>query len=97
MSTATSVQLSEYLDDELLQRNVGQWNHSRLQGLSNREKQWDIIVVPEQSVQGKPTRFRVPDILVMASSAPLCLADPPAHGVRSCTHPVKSKKLRTES
>ncbi len=86
MSTATVVQLSEYLstsyrpdceylDGELLERNVGEWDHSRLQGLlcrylSNREKQWDIIVVPEQRVRVKASRFRVPDILVMAGGAP---------------------------
>jgi hypothetical protein len=61
----------DYLDGELLERNVGEWDHSRLQMLlsrylSNREKQWDIVVVPEQRVQVKATRFRVPDVLVMA-------------------------------
>ena len=86
MSTATVVPLSEYLaasyrpdceylDGELLERNVGEWDHSRLQMLLSqylfsREKQWGIIVVPEQRVQVKPTRFRVPDILVLAGSAP---------------------------
>jgi Uma2 family endonuclease len=60
----------EYLDGELLERNVGEWDHSRLQGLlvrylSNREKQWGILVVPEQRVQVKARRFRVPDILVL--------------------------------
>ncbi len=65
----------DYLDGELLERNVGEWDHSRLQMLlsgylSNREKQWGILVVPEQRVQVKPTRFRVPDILVLAGPAP---------------------------
>jgi Uma2 family endonuclease len=81
VSTVTLVPLSEYLetsyrpdcdylDGELLERNVGEWDHSRLQGLlyrylSNREKQWGILVVPEQRVQVKARRFRVPDILVL--------------------------------
>ena len=81
MSTVTLVPLSEYLETsyrpdcdylegELLERNVGEWDHSRLQGLlyrylSNREKQWGILVVPEQRVQVKARRFRVPDILVL--------------------------------
>jgi len=65
----------EYLDGELLERNVGEWDHSRLQMLlsrylSNREKQWGILVVPEQRVQVKPTRYRVPDISVLAGAAP---------------------------
>ncbi len=84
MSAATAISVSEYLntsyrpdcdyvDGELLERNVGEWDHSRLQMLlsrflSNREKQWDIVVVPEQRVQVGPTRFRVPDITVIAGA-----------------------------
>jgi Uma2 family endonuclease len=65
----------EYLDGELLERNVGEWDHSRLQTLlsgylSNREKQWGILAVVEQRVQVKPTRFRVPDITVLTGPAP---------------------------
>ena len=42
----------EYVDGELLERNVGEWDHSRLQTLlsrhlSIREKQWGILVVVE--------------------------------------------------
>ena len=82
MSTGTVVTLSEYLatsyrpdceylDGELLERNVGEWDHSRLQMLlsrylCNREKQWGILVVVEQRVQVKATRFRVPDISVLS-------------------------------
>lgn len=65
----------DYLDGELLERNVGEWDHSRLQMLLsgyllNREKEWGITVVPEQRVQVRATRFRVPDILVLAGVAP---------------------------
>ena len=43
----------EYIDGRLLERNAGEWDHSRLQMLlsrylSNREKEWSILVVPEQ-------------------------------------------------
>jgi Uma2 family endonuclease len=95
VSTATVVPLSEYLaasyrpdreylDGELLERNVGEWDHCRLQMLlsrylSNREKQWGIIVVPEQRVQVKATRYRVPDISVVTGPAPAgpILEEPP--------------------
>jgi Uma2 family endonuclease len=65
----------DYLDGELLERNVGEWDHSRLQALLShylisREKQLGIIVVVEQRVQVKATRFRVPDILVLAGPHP---------------------------
>lgn len=81
MPAATVVSLSEYLETsyrpdceyvegELLERNVGEWDHSRLQMLlsnylCNREKQWGIVVVPEQRVQVKAQRFRIPDITVL--------------------------------
>src|SRR5579885_1920015 len=60
----------EYIDGELLERNVGEWDHGRLQMvlsnyLCNREKQWGMLVVVEQRVQVKATRFRVPDISVL--------------------------------
>src|SRR6266567_5952112 len=95
VSTGTVVTLSEYLatsyrpdreylDGELLERNVGEWDHSRLQMLlsrylSNREKQWGILVVPEQRVQVKATRFRVPDISVLTGPPPAgpIIVDPP--------------------
>jgi len=86
MATATAVSVSEYLntsyrpdcdylDGELLERNVGEWDHSRLQGvlygyLWSQEKRLGIVVVPEQRVQVKATRFRVPDITVIAGARP---------------------------
>jgi Uma2 family endonuclease len=65
----------DYLEGDLLERNVGEWDHSRLQMLlsrylSNREKRWGILVVPEQRVQVKAKRFRVPDITVLKGSRP---------------------------
>ena len=73
----------DYLDGEILERNVGEWDHSRLQmllsgHLSNHEKEWGILVVPEQRVQVKARRFRVPDILVLTTppSGPI-LTEPP--------------------
>jgi Uma2 family endonuclease len=65
----------DYLDGELLERNVGEWDHSRLQAqlsayLCNREKQWSIFVLLATRVQVKARRFRVPDITVIAGSPP---------------------------
>lgn len=64
----------EYIDGEILERNVGEWSHSRLQMLlsrymCNREEEWGIVVVVEQRVQVKPARFRVPDIIAVAAPA----------------------------
>jgi Uma2 family endonuclease len=65
----------EYVDGELLERNVGECDHSRVQALLSayllrREKQWSIVVAIEQRVQVKASRFRIPDILVMAGRPP---------------------------
>ena len=74
----------EYLDGELLERNVGEWDHSRLQSLlcrylGNREKQWGILVVLAQRVQVSANRIRVPDIAVLAGPPPggPILVEPP--------------------
>jgi Uma2 family endonuclease len=86
VSVATAVPLSEYLntsyrpdcdylEGELLKRNVGEWDHARLQGLLygyllSCEKRLGILVVPEQRVQVKARRFRVPDITILAGPRP---------------------------
>lgn len=95
MSVATAVSLGEYLntsyrpdcdylEGELLERNVGEWDHSRLQMLlsrylCNREKQWGIVVVVEQRVQVSARRFRVPDVTVIAGEPPTgpIITEPP--------------------
>lgn len=65
----------EYIDGTLVERNVGEWAHSRVQMalsayLYNRRDTLGIHVVPEQRVQVKATRFRVPDICVVAGDEP---------------------------
>jgi Uma2 family endonuclease len=74
----------EYIDGQLLERNVGETDHSRPQTLltrylSNREEQWGIVVLTEQRVQVTATRFRVPDITVIAGPLPstAVLREPP--------------------
>src|SRR5579862_2239833 len=60
----------DYVDGRIEERNLGQRDHSNLQMVLSaylfaRAKQWDIRVYPEQRVQVKPGRFRVPDICVI--------------------------------
>jgi Uma2 family endonuclease len=80
MATATGVSVEEYLhtsydpdceyvDGEVLERNMGEPDHAGLQGLIawwllSRRKELGIYVFPEMRVQVAPTRFRVPDIAV---------------------------------
>lgn len=60
----------DYVDGQLEERNVGEWDHGKLQMaiaayLFARRKRWGIQVVPEQRVQVKPDRFRIPDVCVV--------------------------------
>jgi Uma2 family endonuclease len=61
----------EYIDGELLERNVGKWEHARLQALlaswfQSQEKSWSVKVATEQRVQVAPTRVRIPDVMLVS-------------------------------
>jgi Uma2 family endonuclease len=65
----------DYVDGEILERNVGELDHSKMQKLlilyfGNREDQLGVHVYPEQRVQVSRTRFRVPDICVVGGAEP---------------------------
>lgn len=60
----------DYVDGVVLERNLGEYDHARLQMAVSafyylRRKEWGIRVVPEQRVQVSTTRFRVPDVCVV--------------------------------
>ncbi len=60
----------DYVDGVVEERNLGECDHSWIQGQSCRifsaigYRQTGIIAVPEWRFQVKPTRFRVPDVIV---------------------------------
>jgi Uma2 family endonuclease len=65
----------DYVDGVVLERNLGEYDHSRLQGevfayYHARRKRWRIRPVPEQRLQVSPTRFRVPDVCVIVDEGP---------------------------
>jgi Uma2 family endonuclease len=65
----------DYVDGEVLERNLGERDHSTLQMvlaayLFARKEQWGIHVYPEQRVQVSRSRYRVPDICVVAGAIP---------------------------
>jgi Uma2 family endonuclease len=81
MATRTLISVEEYLatsyrpdcdyvDGEVVERNLGEWDHSRLQTrllvyLSTRYEKEGFIAVGEQRVQVKKNRFRIPDVCVV--------------------------------
>lgn len=65
----------EYLDGVILERNLGEFDHSRLQGLLygyllRNERAWLILALPEQRVQVAARRFRVPDVCAISPDQP---------------------------
>jgi Uma2 family endonuclease len=80
MATTALISVSEYLttsyrpdcdyvDGELVERNVGERDHSWLQGeildaLRPYRLSLGLFSLPEQRVQVKPKRYRVPDVTV---------------------------------
>jgi Uma2 family endonuclease len=60
----------DYVEGRIEERNLGEWDHSKLQAaiiayFYQRRKTWNISVAPEQRVQVKPTRFRIPDVCIV--------------------------------
>jgi Uma2 family endonuclease len=94
MVTATQIPIDEYLetsycpdceyiDGEVRERNVGKWDHSRLQVLmaiwfGSKESEWGVLTATEQRVRVSPTRVRTPDLIVVRDEEqPDVTAKPP--------------------
>lgn len=65
----------DYVDGVLEERNWGERSHAEAQGetlfwLHSRRRQLGVHVVVEQRVQLGPSRFRVPDVCVVAGPKP---------------------------
>jgi Uma2 family endonuclease len=73
----------DYVDGEIRERNVGKYEHARVQALlaawfNQHEKAWEAQVVTEQRVQVSPTRVRIPDVTLLSlGSQPDVILDPP--------------------
>src|SRR5271168_5140175 len=87
MTTTTQVSLEEYLttsyepdvdylDGELEERNVGEYDHNVVQRaidnwFHSRRKEWGVRSVAEQRTRLTPTRYRVPDVSVFRRDTPV--------------------------
>ena len=66
----------DYVDGEVLERNVGEQTHAMLQTAiaaifyANR-RTWEARAMTELRVQVKSTRYRIPDVCVVAASTPI--------------------------
>lgn len=60
----------DYIDGEVLERNLGEERHSYLQAILSsyfvtRRRQWNVVPYTEQRVRVGLRRYRVPDICVV--------------------------------
>lgn len=73
----------EYVDGEVRERNVGKWEHARVQALLaawfvNHESEWGISCSTEQRIRITSDRVRIPDLVVLtAGPQPDVLIEPP--------------------
>jgi Uma2 family endonuclease len=63
----------EYVDGEVVERNLGEKTHSTIQGnliyyFRLHRDEWAVRAYPEQRVQVSRTRFRIPDVTVVKLS-----------------------------
>ena len=73
----------EYIDGELVERNLGKWEHSRIQAylawwFIHNEPVWKFQAATEWRTQVSRTRVRIPDlVLVPLGPQDAVLANPP--------------------
>jgi Uma2 family endonuclease len=67
---------AEYVDGEIQERAAGELDHAAWQAAIQkwfwpREKEWGVRVFAELRAQVTPTRFRVPDVVVLENTGQL--------------------------
>lgn len=65
----------DYVDGEVLERNLGTFDHAYVQGLLvrlflNHSAEWNCIAVPEQRVRIRTGKYRIPDVCVLRKPGP---------------------------
>lgn len=66
----------DYVDGELEDRNVGEYDHQVVQAgllfwFDRHAKDWRIRAVQEQRTRVAPTKYRIPDVSVFSRDLPL--------------------------
>jgi Uma2 family endonuclease len=66
----------EYIDGVIQERNLGEYEHARLQAalviwFGTHQREWNIRVLPEQRIRVSATRYRIPDVAVLSREQPI--------------------------
>jgi Uma2 family endonuclease len=73
----------EYIDGQIVERNMGKWEHARIQALLTmwfglHERDWNIQTATEWRTRVSETRVRIPDVVLVGRGAqPDVLDNPP--------------------
>ena len=74
----------DYIDGVVLERNLGQFDHSTVQmlvlmALQAKAEQWGVLVRPELRLKVRERKYRVPDIQVLPAGKkhPPVIEEPP--------------------
>ena len=73
----------EYIDGEVVEKNMGKFSHARVQALlaawfGNHEREWNAICATEWRTRVSEKRVRIPDLVVVADGEqPDVLEAPP--------------------
>ena len=79
----------EYIDGEVVERNLATWEHGRVQILVGiwfgaHESEWGVMVASEWRARVSPTRVRIPDVtVVLAGPQPPVLEQAPLLAIES--------------
>ncbi len=94
----------EYNEGVVEERNLGEFEHSLLQGMlvtifMNQISQWGVFALPEQRVQLRPRRFIVPDVAVLRMGLPRerILTRPPLIAIEIMSPEDRMKKVTAQS
>ncbi len=60
----------DYIDGQLQERNLGEYDHARLQGeilfvLRSHAAEWGITAIPKLRLQVSASNYRIPDVMVL--------------------------------
>jgi Uma2 family endonuclease len=92
----------DYVDGELQVRNSGEQTHGLVQKMiaaifTVNRRNWGMRAIPEQRVQVSATRYRIPDVCIVASSEPIfpILIAPPLLCVEVLSPEDRSQRIVT--
>jgi Uma2 family endonuclease len=72
----------EYIDGQIVERNMGKWEHARIQALLSawfiqHEREWNIQTATEWRTRVSDTRIRIPDVVLVGRGAQPDVLDTP--------------------